>query len=252
MVSTLITAYDQHSLTVAHIKGCMDSNLIPGEIIVVNDGGDDSLKDMIKEIPNKKCPIVYARITKDIRWNQNGARNLAIWLSRGDLLAFEDNDHIPHKDFYKEAVSLVEQGYDRVFVKGRIVVLEEDIINKPVEEWKGIHSRGSAEIITLVKREKILGIKGFDEGFCGFYGWDVPDFVERMDRLGIKKIANGYYYVAPVYSRMNDRTFIGVKNRPKMENVNYHLQMRNRRNNVIQPEKGILNFNYEITYFNAD
>ena len=128
MVSSLITAYDQNPLTIAHIKGCMNSSLIPSEIIVVNDGGDDSLKEMIKGIPNKKCPIVYARITEDIRWNQNGARNLAVWLSRGDLLAFEDNDHIPQKNFYKDAVTLIEQGYDRVFVKGRIVVSEEDIL----------------------------------------------------------------------------------------------------------------------------
>lgn len=243
-ISILITAYDQNDLSIAHIRGCMGSSRVPDEIIVVNDGGDDKLLSMLTSelLVNKKCSLIYARITEDIRWNQNGARNLGLFLSSGDVVVFEDNDHIPHKDFYGEAEKLIEEGYDRVFVKKRIVV-EQDF-SKPISEWKQLKTRGDAEIITMVKKEKILAIKGFDEGFCGHYGWDVPDFVERMAKNGEKKIGCGVYYVAPVYSRMNDRAFMG--NRPKMEAVNYHLLSRNRRNNVIQPVKPMLNFNYEV------
>ncbi len=248
-LTVCITAYNQEKLTVAHVIGCMSSSKIPDEIIVVNDGGNVFLKEMLKSIPDRKCPIIYARITEDIRWNQNGARNLAIWLSRGDLLAFEDNDHIPHKDFYKDAIELINKGYDRVCVKKRLVISEQDIYNKPMSEWKPIHTRGTAQIISIIKRENIVNIKGFDENYCGHYGWEVPDFVERINKIGEKTIGSGFYYVAPVFSRTKDREFMGINNRPKMELVNYHLQMRNRRNNIIQPQKGILNFQWTYEKF---
>lgn len=247
MLSVLITAYDQHDLTIAHIKGCMNSDFMPDEIIAVNDGGTDDLKEKIRNIENKKCPIIYAKIIEDIRWNQNGARNLGLFLSRGDIIALEDNDHIPSKTFYRDAMKLIYNGYDYVFTSKRVVVSLDDILNNPQEDWKPLNNRGEAKIIAIVKREILLGIKGFDEEFCGYYGWDVPDFVDRADRLGVKSASVNYYYTAPVYSRMNDRGFMG--DRPKMEPHNYHLRKRNERNKIIQKEKGILNFKYEVCRF---
>ena len=38
-LSVVITAYDQHPLTVMHVREVMNSTRLPDEIVVVNDGG---------------------------------------------------------------------------------------------------------------------------------------------------------------------------------------------------------------------
>ena len=77
----------------------MKSSVLPDEIVVVNDGGPPELREMLIALP-RNVPIVYARIEEDILWNYNGAVNLGIWLSRGDVIALEDTDHIPDRNTY--------------------------------------------------------------------------------------------------------------------------------------------------------
>ena len=242
-LSVCITAYDQNELTIVHIKECMNSLRIPDEIIVVNDGGSDELEKMVEEIPDKKCSLIYAKIEQDILWNQCGARNLGIYLSTGDLIALEDNDHIPSKDFYKQAEELINNGYDRVVGKKRWVVPYEDALK---QNWNVIGSRGKAVVISFCRREFLLDIKGFDENFVGNYGWDVPDFNHRMNFVGAKTIYSGSYYVVDCYSNMKNRTFYGDTKITKMAAVNYHTYKGTCLSNVSQSTKGILNFNFRV------
>jgi glycosyltransferase involved in cell wall biosynthesis len=239
-LSVIITAYNQDDITIAHLKGCMNSTRLPDEIIVVNDGGGEELLDRIKEL-DKNCPITYARITDDLVWNQNGARNLGLYLSTGDYIALEDNDHIPTKTFYKEAVELLKE-HDAVIVRKRIVISEDDLD----KEWKQLNVRGSAEIISVRKREHLLRIKGFDEQFCGRYGWDVPDFVNRIKQVAPDTVANGEYYVVNTLSNLENRKFWS-NGATKMDAINYHNYKRNIRQGNKQSPIGILNFNYTIT-----
>jgi len=249
VISTIITSYDQHLLTVVHVREAMESTRTPDEIIVVNDGGDDSLEQMLADLP-KRCPIIYAKVTKDIPWNQCGARNLGIFLSRGDYICLEDNDHIPTRSFYEEAEKLLEQGYDKVSPKIRKVVGKEYILSKPMNEWSVHKTRGIAKIISVCKREFLLDIKGFDEQFCGRYGWDVPDFVDRANRRGIKEIAYGAYYVVGDWlSNEEKRVFYGKEKKSwatKMSSVNYHHRRRNVRENRIMSMLGIMSFDYLV------
>jgi glycosyltransferase involved in cell wall biosynthesis len=240
MLSVIITAYDRHELTKIHVRECMNSELVPDEIIVVNDGGTDDLLEKLRTLENK-CKIIYAKIDKDITWNQNGARNLGLYLSSGDLIALEDNDHIPTKTFYKEAVELLKE-HDAVIVRKRIVISEDDLD----KEWKQLNVRGSAEIISVRKREHLLKIKGFDEQFCGRYGWDVPDFVNRIKQVAPDVVANGEYYVVNTLSNLENRKFWS-NGATKMDAINYHNYKRNIRQGNKQSPIGILNFNYTIT-----
>lgn len=248
-LSVVITAYNQDPLTVLHIKESMESGRVPDEIVVVNDGGSPELEQLIEKM-ERKCPIVYARITPDILWNQNGARNLGLFLSRGDYVALEDNDHIPTRTFYEEAEKLLERGYDKVSPRLRKVVGKDDILSNPMEEWKTLKTRGMARIIAFCKREFLLDIKGFDEQFCGRYGWDVPDFVDRANRRGIKeKIQGEYYVVGDWLSNEENRTFYGKETKSwatKMSAVNYHNRRRNTAQNRIVSQIGILSFDYIV------
>lgn len=186
-LSVVISAFDSHGITVSHVRECMNSSRVPDEVIVVNDHGTPDLKEMLQTLP-KTCPLIYAYITEDIPWNYTGARNLGYWLSRGDILAMEDNDHIPTKDLYKDAMAFMEVNPDigRLLIQRRYKVLGNDVVSKPIGEWISLGERSKHHDTQFLRREVYMKMKGCDERFSGAYGWACTDWRRRLDRAEIK------------------------------------------------------------------
>ena len=186
-LSTIITAYSQHELTKVHVWECMNSTRLPDEIIVVNDGGEDNLKDLLKGL-EIKTKVIYAKIHEDIPWNYTGARNLGFWLSRGDILCMEDNDHIPSRGLYEEAMAHFEKTkeFGRVLSGFRTRVEMKDVLNKPYEEWVNLGTKPAHQDTQFLLREVYMTVKGCDERFAGRYAWACADWRRRLDRAGIK------------------------------------------------------------------
>lgn len=244
-ISVIIPAYQQDDLIKYHVEFCMASSRLPYEIIVVNDGGADSLKEKLLTI-NKKTRLIYAKIEQDIAWNQPGARNLGVWLSGGDYLALEDADHLPQENFYKEASQKLDEGADIVLARKRWSLYMEDLV-KGSKELRG--QRGTHKFVSLIKRDVWLKMKGFDERFSGHYGWDVPDWKRKVQRHGFKYDQVGYYYhiedgLAPGKWRRVD-----ANNKRFPEADNYRLLKENDRFARLQHPNGILNFNYTYEIF---
>lgn len=237
MFSTIIPSYDFHDLTAIHVREAMNADTIPDEIIVVNDGGAPDLLDKLKALP-KKCRLVYARIEQDIPWNYPGACNLGAWLSRGDLLFFEDNDNIPTRSFYTQALKYMEDNPDigRITARGRSVISLDDILTKPVEGWKEINSIGPNQGTSCIRREVYLKVKGQDERFAGEYGWMYYDWKRKLlTRAGIKFGSIGMYYYTDGQSKLSRH----------MSKRNQSLLRLNSRVGAVQAPSGILNFTYE-------
>ena len=242
MISSIISAYDQPNLTFAHVKGSMSGSVIPDEIIVVNDGGDKSIVDKLRTV-EKKTKLIYARINEDIPWNTNGAYNLGIFISRGDVLSIEDCDHIPYPDFYEKALLELSRGFDRVIgLKRQFITLVE--LSKPMSEWQPYKNAGSHSLVGLYTRNILLKMKGYDERFGGHYGWNGADILRRLTKLGCKSSAtSGFYMVSDGMSMKDTRPMIGSK--AKMEKENYWQLRRNYKEGG-QVEHSILNFTYTV------
>jgi len=196
-ISVLISAWNRHSLTAVHVRECMNGTRIPDEIIVVNDGGTPDLKDKLMAL-EKKTKIIYAEILPPkILWNYTGARNLGMWLSSGDYISVEDNDHIPDRNYYQDCVNTFAEHpeYKRLKSNKRFVVSEEDVLTKPFEEWKVIGKRPCHQDVAFNRREVFLQLKGYDERFAGEYGWCSTDLNRRISRAGIVCGQAGYQYV---------------------------------------------------------
>ena len=242
-LTTIITAYDRHDLTVAHVRHSMDVSRIPDEIIVVNDGGDPCLKDMLKDIP-RKCPITYAHITDDIEWNYNGACNLAFFLSSGDYLAFEDNDNVPSFTFYEEALARLEKDphIARIQASKRKVISHEDLLEKPRDEWEIIGREGANMGTAVIPRTIYQQMKGHDERFCGRYGWMYYDWRTRcMNMVGKENYAASvgeYFYTKQGQSNL--------KRGNSSQNLGYRRDNCRRisAGGSCQHPQGILNFMY--------
>ena len=229
-ISVIISVYNQNDLAVVHVRECMNSSIIPDEIVVVNDGGNPDLLDKLKALP-RNTTIIYARINEDIKWNYTGARNLGVWLSKGDYLSIEDNDHIPYKDFYKDALDALKTNpkVSRIKTHKRRVVELNDVLKKPIEEWKILGSRPPHQDVCVIKRDLYLKVKGYDERFAGAYGWSATDWKRRLVRTGILTINTSYQYVIAS---------------PKTRGLSYRNYQLARTQQGNQSPKGILNFTY--------
>lgn len=241
-LSVIIPAYARHELTVRHVEECLKSYRLPDEIIVVNDGGDPSLRDMVYALRGT-VSLVYARIDQDILWNYNGACNLGVWLSTGDIIALEDTDHIPSKELYGNALNLLDDRpeVDRVGVRRSVVNIEE-VMTKPMEEWTAIKGWGSNQMVTLFRRDVYLKLKGQDERFAGNYGWMAYDWPMRYRRAEIKTATiNGYWAV------VGDEGEPGLKRGLSIENR--RIYRSNANSGSYQHPEGILKFTYQYERF---
>lgn len=230
-ISTLISAWNKHDVTAIHVRECMNSIRIPDEIIVVNDGGTPDLKDKLMAL-EKKTKIIYAEILPPkIPWNYTGARNLGMWLSSGNYISLEDNDHIPTRTYYQDCLYAFKEHpeWSRLKTHKRYVVSEEDVLTKPYDEWGIMGKRPCHQDVAFNRREVFLQLKGYDERFAGEYGWCSTDLNRRISRAGIICGNAGYQWV--IYSEKTR----GLSSR------NWRL---GRTQQEIQSPQGILNFEY--------
>jgi glycosyltransferase involved in cell wall biosynthesis len=241
-LSVLLSAYNDHAVTVAHVRESMNNTRIPDEIIVVNDHGDPCLKEMLQELP-RKCPIIYAYINEDIPWNYTGARNLGFWISRGDYIAVEDNDQIPRENVYEEAIKVLEAKpeVDRVLGEDRWKVSRDDM-TKPSSEWIRLGKRPYHRDTCIMRREAYILLKGYDERFAGAYAWACTDWRRRHERAGTKY----EFFLSSYWVLIDCDKDGGFKNLIRRRSYrNYGLA---RRGEHTQSPLGVLNFTYEITY----
>lgn len=236
-LSCILTSYNNEDIIIPHIREVMRSSVLPDEIIVVNDGGRDFI-DQLKAL-DKKCPLIYAKINEDITWNYNGACNLGVWLSRGDVLAFEDADNIPHMDCYRVGLDVLANypSVGRVVGKIRHCINKEDLV-KPQEEWKIINTIGANQGSYLIRRDVYTLLKGQDERFCGRYGWMYYDWRRRLLGKAQTQFGSGgsYYYVDKAQCELSH----------KSDSANYSFLNSNSKMATNHSNYGILNFTYTV------
>ena len=240
-LSCIIPAYNRHPLTVRHVEECMKSSVLPDEIVVVNDGGPPELREMLIALP-RNVPIVYARIEEDILWNYNGAVNLGIWLSRGDVIALEDTDHIPDRNTYEIGLKALEENpdVDRISY-GRKIVQASDV-HKPMEEWLCTGTMGTNVMVSLLRRCVFLKSKGQSERLCGRYGWMGYSWVNTIQKMGVKSLKQNYYWAV-----LGDQGEPGLQRGLHPVNRKFYKELARSPNYHLAD--GILNFSYTFERF---
>lgn len=242
-LSVIIPAYSRHALTTRHVEECMKSSVLPDEIIVVNDGGAPDLREMIFNL-KRNVPITYAWVEEDIVWNYNGAVNLGFWLSKGDILAIEDTDHIPGRDAYKNGLKAFENlEIDRVGFARKIVDINK--MHGAMEEWVSTGSMGCNQMVAMLRRDIYLKLKGQDERLCGRYGYMAYDFPYRRDRiLGTKSIKENMYWA--VFGDQGEPNL-----RRGLSPINRAIYRENANAGKLHSIHGILNFHFNFERWNT-
>jgi len=119
----------------------------------------------------KDCVLNYthARVLTDIKWNQGGARNLGVHLSKSQKLIVTDLDHV----FPEETLEFLLKSEipNDIFLFRRI--LDN---NKIVTHYNTF----------FLSKSNYFKVLGVDEEFCGNYGHEDVFFLDMHRRLGTK------------------------------------------------------------------
>jgi len=121
----------------------------------------------------KDCKLNYtlARITTDIKWNQGGARNLGVHLSRSIKLILTDLDVTFTEEGFKHLINYHTP--DNIYTFNRI------------SDGVQIHPHFNTFFCSKSTYFKSCGV---DEEFCGHYGHEDLFFLDMQRRLGTKVI----------------------------------------------------------------
>src|SRR4028119_1689353 len=98
LVSVIIPTYNRAHLIVKAIQSVKAQSYSPIQIIVVDDGSEDSTAEEIAKFENVEY---YHQDNK----GQGAARNLGLNNARGEYIASLDSDDIWHEDFLRVAVA---------------------------------------------------------------------------------------------------------------------------------------------------
>jgi hypothetical protein len=219
---------------------------------VVNDGGTPDLKEKLEAIPDKKCPLIYARIREDIPWNYIGAVNLATFISRGDYLAFEDNDNIPSYDFYEKAVEIfkTQPEVGRILGRQRKCIDKKEVLSgKPKEEWEVVRTWHPNQGTAVMRRDIVVALKGQCEQFCGRYGW----MYYNLRRLLLNNVktkfssTDFYYYVDHM---IDGGAQSKLPRNSDRKNLSVHREHMRMPKDQLHLPYGILNFVYDYYRLN--
>ncbi len=162
----------------------LDDQTLPSssyEIIVVDDGSEDSTGDVVAGL-SLKCSLRYFR--KD--WGgRSETRNVGIRMAKGEICVFVDDDILARNDFL-ESHAKVHRRHPGSIVRGPIVNVTEHAIpdyRPSARDFSGaLFCTCNASAPTAALRE--LG--GFDESFKE-YGYEDNDMGWRLYRAGLRR-----------------------------------------------------------------
>jgi hypothetical protein len=133
------------------------------EIMIIDDGSPQPAV-VPRNFPNN---LTCLRIKEDVPWNQPGARNLGLKLAEGEWIIATDIDHLLNAEGLNRILSLDKDSGTVYFFSRR----REDG-----------SSRSPHPNSFLVSRKTFWDVGGYDEDFCGHYGYDDSFLRLRFER----------------------------------------------------------------------
>lgn len=194
-VSVVIPTYDRPAYVKAVLETLVWQTFKNFEVIISDDGSESGTYEKVREFEGKlDLKYVWQR---DKPWNQPEAKNLGMKLARGELVFLSD-DYV----FYPpNCLALHVRMHNEI--KGRIMIygLKFGIMDlkpnqvmqylktsfpKDCKRWQLMLP--SAQKNFSVRREDVYKINGYDQDFCGHWGYDDLNFGSRLARSGVRLI----------------------------------------------------------------
>lgn len=169
-VSVVIPTYNRILKLFRLLKSLDRLNSIPDEIIIVDDNSNDGTKVLLDKWKNIRREYYKEIILKSTNTGPADSRNLGIFQSRNDLIAFTDDDVVVHPKWIKSLTSRLLKTGERVAGVGGIVKsINNDILSKYYVEHKILEAPRQLNYLPTVncsfKKNALIKIGGFNKYF---------------------------------------------------------------------------------------
>ena len=168
-VSVVIATYERPDLLLRCLLALLRQEIPPEqyEIIVVDDGSSEkahraNLRNVAALSRGHDRPSVQYLHQARNR-GPAAARNVGWRAARAAVIAFTDDDTLPHPDWLREGLRAIAQGADAV--AGRIVVPLPEVPTDYERDAAGLEGAEFATANCFVRRAALEAVGGFDERF---------------------------------------------------------------------------------------
>jgi glycosyltransferase involved in cell wall biosynthesis len=196
------------------LSSIASQSVLPNEIIVADDGSDESTAKVIEEISNQiSTPIIHS-------WQEDDgcriphSRNRAIAKSNYEYIIMIDGDTVLHKDFIKDHKRFAQEG---LYIQGSRVLLQSEftssLIKKNLFKKPSFYLEHAKNKINMLRlplltklmsyfksqninrirgcnfslfKEDIIKVNGFNEEITT-WGREDSEFVQRLFNSGVRK-----------------------------------------------------------------
>ncbi len=178
-VSVVVPTYNRPELLHNCLAALLQQDFSPDEyeIIVVDNAGSEGTRRLVETITSEGSrtdaapvsdkeaavrPSVH-HIVENEKPGPAAARNAGWRYAHGDIIAFTDDDCLPQRDWLKEGVRVLRDGFDAV--SGRVIVPVEGV---PSDYERNIGRLETAEFVTancFLRCSTLLRTGGFNEEF---------------------------------------------------------------------------------------
>jgi len=193
-VAAIMPVYNGRLWVEQALASVLAQSVAPDEIIVVDDGCTDDSMELVRAIAREN-PLI--RIVAQVNAGQSAARNLAISMCESEWIALIDQDDIWYPNHLEVLARAVTEhtglrlgwaysDFDDIDIDGRLVTrdfVKHSKVDNPKRDlmkvlFQGFIIQPSA---TLIRREAILEVGGFDERLSGYEDDDLFLRIFRAD-----------------------------------------------------------------------
>ncbi|MFB8145831.1 glycosyltransferase family 2 protein [Microbacterium sp. NPDC056003] len=163
-ISVVIPTYNRADLLPRAVRAAFAQTVAPAEVIVADDGGDDETRAMMAQLTAEFGPsLVYTRTPPEIG-GASAARNAGARVSRGDVLAFLDDDDWWDAEYLAQAMTTLRAEDAEMVLTPNWIVIDEERrpFMTPSESSFSTFRPGMTGSNIVVTRRAFDRIDGFD------------------------------------------------------------------------------------------
>jgi glycosyltransferase involved in cell wall biosynthesis len=252
-VSLIITTYNRPKALFLVLESIKVQTKLPDEIIIADDGSDDSTKKCIEEFQKSSTLNIIHSWQSDKGFRAAKSRNKAISKATSEYVVMVDGDMILHPKFINDHINQAQLSF---FVQGSRVLLTQDKTKQTLDQKKinfsllsnGLQNRKNAfhsNILSKLfssKRNYLRGVRscnmafykqdcininGFNNDFEG-WGREDSEFVTRLLYSGINRKNVRFNMIQfHLWHNENKRDYLEKNNAILQDTIDNHTQWCN-------------------------